>query len=374
MTARLCRITIIGALALLAATFLFRQVLRNGQHDFMPFYLGAKLAASGQIAHLYDKPAYQPLISQLRNAGERMSPFDAHYFIRPAFQVYFYIPFTWFPYRQACVLILIWNFGLLGALVWKLPIWFAVEPKIRPFVRAGLAVFFPFLWSISMGQDTLLLTLLVGCAIFLESTGRDALAGFVMGLCAWKPHLIWVIPIALMAARRWRMAAACVATSSALLAVSFGAVGLSGFRQWIQIVQTPSSDIHVSEMGNIRGLDFHGGLTIASIALALTVLCLIVVLLRGAFYEKLSAAIFTALLLSPHTYWQDYSLAAVVAMLIPNPVARLVLLAPWPFLYRRTDELPMAFLALAFLMALGAKQAIHPLPVVTSRYVVEEQA
>ena len=113
-------------LFLALGAFLFQHVRQRGQHDFMPFYLGGQLAASGRIAHIYDKPVYQPLIAKLRNEGERMSAADAHYFIRPAFEAFFYIPFTWLSYRRGATVALTGNLILLAILVWKLPLWFGV--------------------------------------------------------------------------------------------------------------------------------------------------------------------------------------------------------------------------------------------------------
>jgi hypothetical protein len=247
-------------------------------------------------------------------------------------------------------------------LVWKLPIWLVVPATLRPTVRLALAVFYPFLWSIVLGQDTLLLTLLVGYALSREVVGGDAGAGVTIGLCAWKPNLTGLLPFALMAARRWRMAIYCLATSSLLLALSFGLVGVRGFRQWVQLVQAPSSDITPSRMGNIRALSIHFGLVFASIALALTIVCFYIVLRHGSFPDRISVSLLAALLISPHTYWQDYSLTAVIAMLGVSPAARVVLLFPWPYLYNRKDELPMIFIALSYLIVLGAKQAFRPLP------------
>jgi hypothetical protein len=353
---------VVGVLLLLVEILLFQHVRQRGQHDFMPFYLGGKLAASGQIARIYDKPAYQPLIAQLRNEGERMSRFDAHYFIRPAFEAFFYIPFTWFSYSQASTLALVGNLGLLATLVWKLPIWLAVPSALRPAVRLGLTIFYPFLWSIVLGQDTLLLTLLVGYALSPDVVGSDAGAGVAIGLCAWKPNLTGLLPFALLAARRWRMAMYSVATSSILLALSFGLVGVKGFSQLIQLVQAPSSDITPSLMGNIRALNIHFGLVFAGIALVLTIVCFGIVLRYGSLSDKISASLLAALLISPHTYWQDYSLTAVIAMFGISPAARVILLFPWPYLYNRKDELPMIFIALIYLIALGAKQVFRPLP------------
>jgi hypothetical protein len=352
---------VVAVLLLLIGTWMFQRVQQRGQHDFMAFYLGGRLAASGQIAHIYEVAAYQPLIAQLRNEGERMSPFDAHYFIRPAFEAFFYIPFTWFSYRQASTLALMGNLGLLGILVWKLPIWFGVPWPIRPAVRIALAVFYPFLWSVVLGQDTLLLTLLVGYALSRSKRGSDRGPGVILGLSSWKPNLTGLLPVALFARRR-EMALYDLAAGAVVLTLSLGLVGVQGFRQWVQLVQAPSSDITPSLMGNIRALNIHFGLLCAIIALALTIVCLYIVVRQGFIPDAVSASLLAALLISPHTYWQDYSLAAVIAMLGTSPAALVAFLLPWPYLYNRKDELPMILISLSYLVFLGAKQVFKAQP------------
>jgi len=352
----------IGMLFLLVGAFLFQRVRQTGQHDFMPFYLGGKLAGSGQIAHIYDKPAYQALIAQLRSEGERMSPFDANYFIRPAFEAFFYIPFTWLSYSHAATLALIGNIGQLGILVWKLPVWLGVQESFRSAVRAGLTIFYPFVWSILLGQDTLLLTLLVGYALSLGAVRRDGVAGVLLGLCAWKPNLTGLLPFALMAAGRWRMGLYDLATTSLLLALSVGLVGKQGFRQWVNLVQAPSSDITPAVMGNIRALDLSFGMAAAAIALLITIVCCYFVARHGSLFDKVSAALLAAMLMSPHAYMQDYSLTAVIALLGTNPAAQIALLLPWPYFYFRKDMLPMILVWLAWLLFLAVKHAFRAQP------------
>lgn len=349
-------------LFLLVGAFLFQRVRQTGQHDFMPFYLGGKLAGSGQIAHIYDKPAYQALIAQLRSEGERMSPFDANYFIRPAFEAFFYIPFTWLSYSHAATLALIGNIGQLGILVWKLPVWLGVQESFRSAVRAGLTIFYPFVWSILLGQDTLLLTLLVGYALSLGAVRRDGVAGVLLGLCAWKPNLTGLLPFALMAAGRWRMGLYDLATTSLLLALSVGLVGKQGFRQWVNLVQAPSSDITPAVMGNIRALDLSFGMAAAAIALLITIVCCYFVARHGSLFDKVSAALLAAMLMSPHAYMQDYSLTAVIALLGTNPAAQIALLLPWPYFYFRKDMLPMILVWLAWLLFLAVKHAFRAQP------------
>jgi len=144
--------------------------------------------------------------------------------------------------------------------------------------------------------------------------------------------------------------------------LSLGLVGVQGFRQWVQLVQAPSSDITPSLMGNIRALNIHFGLLCAIIALALTIVCLYIVVRQGFIPDAVSASLLAALLISPHTYWQDYSLAAVIAMLGTSPAALVAFLLPWPYLYNRKDELPMILISLSYLVFLGAKQVFKAQP------------
>lgn len=313
----------------------------------MPFYFAGKLAAGGQVAHLYDKAAYQPLIEDLRSTGERMNPIDAHYFIRPAFEAYYYIPFGLFSYRTAVALQVAVNLALLGALIWKLPVWF----PLPGWFRICLLCFLPFLWSVGIGQDTLPITLIAAWALYRARTGDPMLPGILLGLCAYKPHLIWAMPIALLAAGKRRMPLATIATGGALAAISLALVGPAGVRQYLKLLEAPSTDFMPHIMGNVRALGLQYGPAAALAAAVLTLAGFALILWRGILVEKFSAAILTALLLSPHTYWQDYSLAAIVAAVGVYRILPFFVLLPWPHFYPRKDMLPWIFLSLLWFAA-----------------------
>ena len=197
--------------------------------------------------------------------------------------------------------------------------------------------------------------MIIAYSFRLAAKGSDGLAGLLLGLGAYKPHLIWLLPLALIAERRWKMLSSFAATCCGLALVSLAAVGPDGIRQWIKLVQDPSSDISPPIMGNIRALGLHFGPIAGGVAVSLVVVCLWLVLRRGKPQDGVTACLFAAILLSPHAYWQDYSLAAIVAMLTAHPAAQFLLLAPWPYFYNRLDELPMIFLSLAWLAAIAAK-------------------
>jgi len=344
------------SLVILIAALLLSPLRSKHPHDFMLMYFAGRLADSGQISQLYSKPAYQPLIAELRATGEPMSTIDAHYFLRPAFAAFFFAPFSRLPYPAASWLWTGLNLVVWGVLVWKLPIWFSIPSSVRPWLFG----FYPFPYSIGFGQDTLLLTLTVAYSLRLASRGKDAAAGALLGTTVYKPHLVWLLPLALAAAGRWRMAAAFVAVGGALAAVSVAAVGTAGLRNYIDLVRAPSSDYLPHTMGNLRALWLQLGPTAGVIASILVLACLLVVLRWGSQGDKISAAFLTALLVSPHTYPQDYCLMAVVAMLAGHPVPRWLLLLPWPYLFiGRKDLLIFVFVSLGYLCFLAVRPLLR---------------
>jgi hypothetical protein len=264
--------------------------------------------------------------------------------------VLYYLPFSFLSYPTASDLSVVVNFLWLGLLVWKLPVWFEVRTDVRPIIRIGLLCFYPFHWAINLGQDTLPLTLLLAYALRLAARGRPGTAGLLMAFCCCKPHLIWAYPLVFVVQRRWRAAGTFLIGATALALLSFLPVGWSGFQRWIDLVQDPSYDILPDRMGNIRALALHFGTSAGVIAGVVVIACLGLVLWKGTCYRRFTGASLAPILVSPHTYWQDYSVIAIPIAMTPNLGGQLLLLAPWQFFYTRVDELPMVFVAIGWLV------------------------
>jgi hypothetical protein len=99
-------------------------------------------------------------------------------------------------------------------------------------------------------------------------------------------------------------------------------------------------------MGNLRAVGIVFGLPAAFCAGAIALGCLAWTLKNGSAAEKLSVVLFCSLLFSPHTYWQDYSLAVVPALITSNRWVRYSILLPWYFFWPRQEMLPMIALSL----------------------------
>jgi hypothetical protein len=317
----------------------------NSPPDFMQFYFAGHLARTGRIAELYHPEAYGPLTEEMRARGEQVVCCYPR-MIRPAFTAYLCVPFTWFSYRTASLLVTLSNIALIIVLAWKAPQWFS----LGAWSRLGLFAFFPFLWSVAYGQETVLMTLLMAYSLHLAYRRHEIAAGVLLGLCSSKPHLICLLPLALLLSGKRRMLGAFIATSGVLGVVSFAAIGVNGFREWLAVLQAPYSDYLPQSMGNLRALSKTFGMGAAAAAMLVLLPCLLLILFKGSFHQRFSAMILGAILLSPHIYWQDYSLVGLVAAVVAYPAARFMLLIPWPYFYPRADMLPAVLMVLGYLM------------------------
>jgi hypothetical protein len=331
--------------------------------DFMQFYFAGKLAASGRIGQLYHPQTYDGLVDDIRAQGETILYPHGYRFNRPAFGAFLCIPFSWFSYRAAVRLGLLANFALLGLLVWKLPVWFPFKDFLDiELFGPCLLLFKPFVVAIGEGQDALLLTFLVAASLRLAAEDAEILAGLVLALAAIKPHVIWALPVALLASRRWKMLWSFLAAGVALAVVSLAAVGATGVREWIELLRGPTTNYVVEVMPNVWGIGLRFGFAAEIVAALLALVCFAVVLYRRSFADCFAAAILAGLLLSPHTYYQDLSMLAIVAVLAVHAAPRYLLVLPWFNFLPHTEVLfPWALLSLAYLAGLALKPQIQKL-------------
>jgi hypothetical protein len=169
--------------------------------------------------------------------------------------------------------------------------------------------------------------------------------------------VIWAVPIALAAGKKWKMLRGFLAVAGFLALFSAALVGARGLMDWIHLLQEPSTDAVPHLMMNLRALMLQWGTPAGILAAAAAAVSFAAVLKRGSFADQCSAALLAGLLFSPHTYIQDYSLVVLPALTTPYRLARYMFLLPWPFFWPGNHLLPFTLLALLHLILL----AVHPL-------------
>jgi hypothetical protein len=354
--ARLVWLIPLSLLGLLFLTFRFQPdwpTASRGVNDFMGMYAHARLVGSpdqyrseryaeAQVAETgYLAPAAQ---------GNRLPIFA--YTLRPLAKL---------PYFTAYKL---WQVVSLGAFVGFLILW--PEPE-RNLLLLAACWSFPLFANFANAQDVTFLLLFLAAALRVHGSRPGAsgqwLSGGILALCALKFHLFLLVPVLLIAQRKWRMLAG---GSVVLLALYLGSSVVSA-PNWAQefIRSSLGGDVNpeVLKMPNLRGL--LEGLPHAWVWELAGAACVTAAVLwlapRNSFPLALSATLVGGLLVGHHAYSSDALLLlpalVTIARAIPSPAVRLfagLLLSPLPFLVVPLIPLaaPVTFLMICVLIAL----------------------
>ena len=337
--------------------------------DFVNVWAAGRLVLERHPAAVYDWPAHK-LVEEAAVGHAFGGYFGWHY---PPTFLFVAAALSLLTYATAYA---IWVFGTF-------PIYLAA---IRAIVgeRTGylLAAAFPaLLANFIVGQNGFLTAGLVGGALVLLPR-RPIVAGLLLGLLTYKPHLGLLFPIALVAAGYWRafFTAAMVAVLMAVAAwFAFGSDTWQAFFANIGHTSQAFLSDGWADWGKLQtafGLTrtLGGGETLAWAvqgAVALVAAIAIALLWRSrAAYEIKAAALATgAMLATPYLYTYDLVVLAVplaflfrlgrVRGFLPHEMAGIgvacLLVLIFPFV-----KAPVGFAALLVVAALIARRAIAP--------------
>jgi hypothetical protein len=266
--------------------------LRPYSNDFRLYYAGAQLGLRYGWSHLYD------LGLQLRTLGDLgFSPY-----LNPPVMAWVALPLSFLPFVAAH---LIWTFGLLAALGGA---WWLLKPEgegPRVFWLLGFLALFPAAFSIQLGQPQALVLLALALAVRLRERGNEGWAGAVLAVIWLKPQLAFLLPVALLAARQWRMLIGLGVAGGVLGLVqlaALGPAGLAGYLQALQLASTFDLQRRLSLAGVVPGAVF-GVLRVAIVGL---------LLLASAGDRRrndaLIAAPLASLLVTPYSGFQDLAI------------------------------------------------------------------
>jgi len=191
------------------------MVDRNGKPigtDFSNVYAAGQLTWQGRPAEAYD-PVLQHAAEKASFGGREVPFYGWHY---PPFFLLIAFLVASVPYALGLSIWLAASFaGYLAAMR-------AILPRRETIL---IAAAFPAVFiNIGHGQNGFLTAALLGGALcFLDR--RPYLAGILIGLLTYKPQFGVLIPIALVAGKRWRAIGAAAITTACLLTLSLVTLG-----------------------------------------------------------------------------------------------------------------------------------------------------
>jgi hypothetical protein len=184
--------------------------------DFINYWSAAFLALHGRAAEIYDFAAFHAFEQSVVAQGIKY-----YHYSYPPVLLLWTLPLALIPYAPA---LFIW----LGAT------WYAFYRALRLTGYAGallLSLATPALLVNAIGgQNGAITAALLGGGLMLVDR-RPIVAGILLGMMVYKPHLALMLPFALFAGRRWLVAFVTGATAALLVMMS---VAFYGADVWLQ--------------------------------------------------------------------------------------------------------------------------------------------
>jgi cyclic lactone autoinducer peptide len=203
--------------------------------DWMVYFNAARLYFEGHTALLYDGVRATAILNA-RLSAWLAHPLPLHPWLYPPYALLLILPFGVLPFAVAGVLFLSLGFAAAVGATWR----FAATGTERAIHAVSLLLCPATAVTVCLGQNTF-----VTCALLLAGFGtlrrRPIAAGLLFGAATYKPQLWLLVPVALIADRRWKALVVAAITSLALAAISVMLFGLGPWHAWIALMTEPSA-------------------------------------------------------------------------------------------------------------------------------------
>jgi hypothetical protein len=299
-------------------------VSRGG--DFINYWSGALLAASGRPEVAYDLGPYQGFQQSLVGAA-----FGWRIYSYPPVMLLLCWPLAFLPLVRA---LLTWSLFGIGLCAWSLSRLVGWRMAVVATIGAPAAFF-----NLVDGQNGYYSAALLVWGLTLADR-RPMLAGLLLGMLCSKPQLGVLLPVALVAGRQWRTLAAAAAWAILLVAASTILLGpgawLGFFDQMLlerRLLQFGSSTWAgmptVFVLMRMAGADLTAaylmqGVSAISAAAAVALLWY----RRSPFGVKSAGLAVGVFLVTPHAYYYDMIILVFAAAWLANEAVKTGFL-PW---------------------------------------------
>ncbi|MFZ2068444.1 MAG: glycosyltransferase family 87 protein [Xanthobacteraceae bacterium] len=335
--------------------------------DFVAVWAAGKLASAGHPASVYDWGAHK-LVEQTAIGHPFAGYFGFHY---PPTFLFVAAALAMLSYATAYT---VWALGTFPAYL------IAIRAIVGDRIGYLLAAAFPaVLANFAIGQNGFVTAGLIGGTLVLMRQ-RPIMAGVLLGLLTFKPHLGLLFPIALIAGRQWRVVVTATIVALAMAGASWLAFGADTWQAFVGNIGHTSQAFLSEGSADWRKLQTVFGLTRSlggSEPLAWSLQAMVTLAAATAVaalwrstvqYEVKAAALGTGLMLAtPYLYTYDLvALAVPLAFLfrlgltrgfLPQEMIGIGLACLLVLIFPFVDA-PTGFAALLVVAALIARRAL----------------
>ncbi len=192
--------------------------------DYASFYAAGRLANEGRPADAYDRAQHLAAEEKATAPGIKYE-----YFFNPPPYLLINQPLALLPYLPSFVLFEAATLGLWLALGARVA---GRGPAVLPALLAVPSVW----WVLGLGQNSFLnASLMAAGTLLLER--QPVAAGLAFGALCYKPHLGLLVPVALVAGRRWRAFGAAGATVAVICLATWVLYGPTTWQAFLAMAE-----------------------------------------------------------------------------------------------------------------------------------------
>jgi Glycosyltransferase family 87 len=288
-------------------------------NDFRLYYAGAEVGLRYGWSHIYDARLAQTAIAALRPEG----PWYA--LLTPAPITWTVAPLTLLGYPNAY-----WVWVVLSLAALAAAVWYARPRHHSPALYlTWWAALGPLWFAAYEGQVVILVAAALLAGWQLLEKRRDFIGGAVLAVALFKPHLVLLLPVALLMAGRFRALLGFALPAAAAGAGMLLTLRLDGINGYLATLFVPQPEGDTAE--TLRTALGGGTAVLAIQAVVVIVVVAVAVHARRtrSAWPVVASALLGSFLLA--TYWhpQDYLVldAAAAIMLAASPMGAGILIA-----------------------------------------------
>ena len=225
----LWELSLVGWAILLSYFTLGRQGHLDWTHhalgrDFINSWTAGHLILSHQVGDIFQPPLF---LAHERALFDPRLPF--HFWSYPPTNLFLVLPLGFTPYMAGLAL---WSAAGLVALGFALRVWLRETVGFDRWTFALLLLTPAAATNIGLGQNGAFSAALLIAGVALMDR-RPGLAGALLGLLIFKPQIALLLPVAVLAGRRWRTMGVAAAVVLAVIAASAAVFGLDAWRGFL---------------------------------------------------------------------------------------------------------------------------------------------
>lgn len=290
----------------------------NVGRDFVAFYSAGSLTLDGEAVQAYDHDAVRVAQRQAIGAPETSQPEKFLPWFYPPPMFLFVAPLALMSYLAAYVVWVFVPLVSLGLVVRRYAGSLWASAAILVFPGTGQ--------SVLAGQNGVLSALIIAGGL-LNLERRPLLAGAILGLLSYKPHVAAAVYLALLFGSYWRALGAAVAVSLLLAAASLAVFGLEPWLAFLRESHVAKTFIENGQLpwnlmatvfasARLAGLNLQIAYGLQIVVACFALLALFLVWRRGDIPLDARAALLVTVIPLTTPYAYAYDLAVVGIALV----------------------------------------------------------